>query len=54
MPTTISKPAIALYTQKMSVLNNDEAREVGLNAIERLSTRVVSFEHEVRRIKVSL
>lgn len=47
MPTNVSKPAIATYTQKMSSLNNDQAKEVGLNAIEKLASRVVSFEHEV-------
>jgi hypothetical protein len=54
VPTNISRPCIAFISSSLKKLSNDQAKEVGLYAIEKLSPRYVSFEEEVHYLIINI
>lgn len=47
VPTNISRPCISFYSKQLGKLNSNDAMDVGTHAVDRLASRIVSFEDEV-------
>jgi hypothetical protein len=47
VPTNVSRPAMTFYSSMIAKLSNDHAMEIGTYAIDKVASRIVSFEEEV-------
>ena len=48
VPATVSRPTMKSISEGLAKLNNDEALIVGQHAIDKVITRLIVFEEEVK------